>query len=65
MLRQLLYNGAKAANGVILITTKKGHEGKMLVSYNMTTTMKRRPRYSDNKINVMNSKERMVFAGFV
>lgn len=54
--------GAKAANGVILITTKKGHKGKMLVSYNMTTTMKRRPRYSDNKINVMNSKERMDFS---
>lgn len=28
----------------------------------MTTTMKRRPRYSDNKINVMNSKERMDFS---
>lgn len=54
--------GAKAANGVILITTKKGHIGKPIVSYSLNTTLKRRPRYTDRKINVMNSKERVSFS---
>ena len=49
----------RAANGVIVITTKKGHVGKPVVRYNMTTTYKRRPRYSDRKIDLMNSKERI------
>ena len=51
--------GTRAANGVIVITTKKGHVGKPVVRYNMTTTYKRRPRYSDRKIDLMNSKERI------
>lgn len=51
--------GTRAANGVIVITTKKGHVGKPLIRYNVTATYKRRPRYSDRKINVMNSKERI------
>ncbi|MBC5622886.1 SusC/RagA family TonB-linked outer membrane protein [Butyricimonas sp. NSJ-56] len=54
--------GAKAANGVILITTKKGHAGKMIVNYNVNMTLKRRPRYSDRRIDVMDSKERMAFS---
>lgn len=54
--------GVKAANGVIVVTTKKGHIGKPIVRYNATGTYKRRPRYTDRKINVMNSKERVDFS---
>lgn len=54
--------GAKAANGVILITTKKGHVGNMIVSYNTNVTLKRRPRYSDRRIDLMDSKERIAFS---
>ena len=51
--------GTRAANGVIVITTKKGHIGKPLVRYNVTATYKRRPRYSDRQIDLMSSKERV------
>lgn len=51
--------GTRAANGVIVITTKKGHVGKPLVRYNVTATYKRRPRYSDRQIDLMSSKERV------
>lgn len=51
--------GTKAANGVIVVTTKKGHIGKPIVNYNMTATFRQRPRYSDRKINLMNSRERI------
>ena len=44
--------GAKAANGVIVVTTKRGHVGKPLISYNMTTSLKTRPRYTDRKIDL-------------
>lgn len=54
--------GTKAANGVIVITTKKGHIGAPIISYNMTTTFRQRPRYSDRSINLMNSKERIQFS---
>lgn len=54
--------GVKAANGVIVVTTKKGHIGKPVVRYNATGTYKRRPRYTDRKINVMNSMERVDFS---
>ena len=54
--------GAKAANGVIVITTKRGHIGDPIISYNMTGTYKIRPRYSDRNINVMNSEERIEFS---
>lgn len=54
--------GVKAANGVIVITTKKGRVGPPLITYNMTTTFRQRPRYSDRNINVMNSKERIQFS---
>jgi TonB-dependent SusC/RagA subfamily outer membrane receptor len=42
--------GTRAANGVIVITTKKGREGKPIISYNYTGTYRRRPRYTDRKI---------------
>ncbi|MDE7074753.1 MAG: SusC/RagA family TonB-linked outer membrane protein, partial [Odoribacter sp.] len=54
--------GTKAANGVIVITTKKGHVGAPIINYNMTTTLRQRPRYSDRKIDLMNSKERIQFS---
>lgn len=50
--------GTRAANGVIVITTKKGREGKPVISYNYTGTYRRRPRYTDRKINIMDSRER-------
>lgn len=51
--------GARAANGVIVITTKKGKAGPPSVSYSMSGTFSRRPYYSDKTINLMNSKERV------
>ena len=54
--------GTKAANGVIVITTKKGRVGRPVVRYNMTTTFRQRPRYTDRKINLMDSKERIQFS---
>ncbi|MFR4037632.1 MAG: SusC/RagA family TonB-linked outer membrane protein [Butyricimonas faecalis] len=54
--------GTKAANGVIVITTKKGRVGAPIINYNMTTTFRQRPRYSDRKIELMNSKERIQFS---
>lgn len=54
--------GTRAANGVIVVTTKKGRMGKPIVSYSATATMRRRPRYTDKRINLMNSKERIAFS---
>ena len=54
--------GTKAANGVIVITTKKGRIGRPIVTYAMTMTLRQRPSYSDRQINVMNSKERIQFS---
>lgn len=49
--------GTKAANGVIVITTKRGKEGTLSVNYSGTVGVMNRPRYSD--MNLMNSKERI------
>ena len=54
--------GTKAANGVIVVTTKRGFEGKPQVSYSTNVTYKRRPRYSDHSVDVMSSKERIQFS---
>lgn len=45
--------GSRASNGVIIITTKKGAEGKIKVTYNSTYS------YKDpyNRVNVMNGDE--------
>lgn len=51
--------GTKAANGVIVVTTKRGFEGKPQVSYSANITYKRRPRYSDRSVDMMSSKERI------
>ena len=54
--------GTRAANGVIVVTTKKGHIGKPIITYNATVTLRRRPRYTDNNINLMTSAERIQFS---
>ena len=51
--------GAQAANGVIVITTKRGKVGKLSVSYSFSGTFTQRPRYTDRGMNMMNSKERV------
>jgi len=57
--------GTRAANGVIVITTKSGREGKAIVSYSNTFTARRRPYYTDSKINLMNSNERVQFSQYL
>lgn len=54
--------GAKAANGVIVVTTKKGKVGPPSVTYSMSGTYTRRPRYTDRTVYVMNSKERIAYS---
>lgn len=54
--------GSKAANGVIVITTKRGREGKPQIRYTNSFNYKLRPRYSDPSVDVMNSKERIQFS---
>ena len=51
--------GARAANGVIVITTKKGKAGPPTVSYSFTGSYGVRPHYSDKGVYLMNSKERV------
>lgn len=53
--------GTRAANGVIVVTTKKGRIGKPTLSYTHSSKITRRPRYSDRNINLMNSQERVQF----
>lgn len=54
--------GTRAANGVIVVTTKSGREGKPIISYSAQFTMRKRPYYTDSKINLMNSAERIAFS---
>lgn len=49
--------GTKAANGVIVITSKKGRAGKTRVNFSSTLTMGERPQIAD--AYMMNSKERV------
>ncbi len=48
--------GSRAANGVIVVTTKKGEAGKMRISYNNTFSWSFRPERS---LNLMNSSEKL------
>lgn len=50
--------GARAANGVILITTKRGHTGKSQVSYNGYTGVQQ----IINRFDMLNGKEYMLLA---
>lgn len=54
--------GTRAANGVIVVTTKSGREGKPVISYDTQLTLRKRPYYTDSKINLMNSAERIGFS---
>ena len=54
--------GTRAANGVIVITTKQGKVGAPSVRYSFSGTLARRPRYSDRSVNVMNSAERVAYS---
>ncbi|MFY0605658.1 MAG: SusC/RagA family TonB-linked outer membrane protein [Cyclobacteriaceae bacterium] len=49
--------GARAANGVIVITTKRGKSGKLRVNYSGNYSIKLRPTY--NQFNLMNSAQEM------
>lgn len=49
--------GARAANGVIVITTKKGKQGKPLIQFNMRLSYM--PRLSMSRLNLMNSDEKV------
>nr|WP_199157465.1 SusC/RagA family TonB-linked outer membrane protein [Pedobacter sp. ASV2] len=49
--------GVKAANGVIVITTKKGKVGKASINYSTNFTISQKPNYG--QFNLMNSKERI------
>lgn len=57
--------GTRAANGVIVVTTKSGREGKPIVSYTGQYTLRKRPYYTDGKINLMNSLERIQFSQYL
>ena len=52
--------GTRAANGVIVVTTKKGIRGKSRISINHTTGIQPRPTYED--FDLMNSQERAEFS---
>ncbi len=49
--------GARAMNGVIVITTKRGKAGTTMVSYTGEFTMRTVPSYSN--FNIMNSQDQM------
>ncbi|WP_372640277.1 SusC/RagA family TonB-linked outer membrane protein [Ancylomarina sp.] len=49
--------GARAMNGVIVITTKKGHTGKNSIRVSSEFTMKMKPSYGD--YDIMNSQDQM------
>ncbi|OMP30162.1 SusC/RagA family TonB-linked outer membrane protein [Mangrovimonas sp. DI 80] len=49
--------GTRAANGVIVITTKRGKQGTPTLTYSGNYSIVQAPRYSD--FNLMNSKERI------
>lgn len=52
--------GAKASNGVIVITTKKGNTDRQSVRYSLNMSMRARPHYG--MFNLMNSAERIRFS---
>ena len=52
--------GTRAANGVIVVTTKKGKANSFNISYQHTSTVSIRPHYDD--FDLLNSKERVALA---
>lgn len=51
--------GARAANGVIVVTTKKGKKGKMKINVNAATFITTRPNLS--QLDLMNATEKVDF----
>ena len=49
--------GARAMNGVVVITTKRGRAGKAQISYTGNFSSQLKPRYAD--YNIMNSAQQM------
>lgn len=49
--------GARAANGVIVITTKKGKKGNMTVNFNTNLSVVMRPDF--DKLNLLSSNEKV------
>jgi len=49
--------GVRAANGVIVITTKKGQAGPPVISYGITVNTSEKVNY--DRLNLMNSQERI------
>ncbi|MEG1903800.1 MAG: SusC/RagA family TonB-linked outer membrane protein, partial [Bacteroidales bacterium] len=47
------------ANGVIVVTTKKGQKGKMKINFNASTFITTKPDF--DKLNLMNSSEKVDF----
>jgi TonB-linked SusC/RagA family outer membrane protein len=52
--------GTRAANGVIVVTTKKGRKNTTNISYRHSSRISTKPTYSD--FNLLNSKERSELA---
>lgn len=50
--------GARAANGVIVITTKKGYQGETYFSYNGNFSISEAPRMT---LDMMNAKEKVAY----
>ncbi len=50
--------GSRAANGVIVVTTKKGESGRMRINYNNTFTVSFQPQRT---LNLMNSEEKLAW----
>ncbi len=53
--------GARAMNGVVVITTKKGRSGKTNINYTGNFTTQAKPLYAD--YNIMNSAQQMSVLG--
>jgi TonB-linked SusC/RagA family outer membrane protein len=53
--------GARAMNGVVVITTKKGRSGRTSVNYTANFTTQLKPQYSE--YNIMNSAQQMSVLG--
>ncbi|SDW73718.1 TonB-linked outer membrane protein, SusC/RagA family [Lutibacter oricola] len=51
--------GARAANGVIVITSKRGKKGDMKVNFNATSFITQKPDF--DKLNLMNSSQKVDF----
>lgn len=51
--------GARAANGVIVVTTKKGQQGKTKINFNAATFITTKPDF--DRLNLMNATEKVDF----